>query len=256
MGSSIGSIAGAIIGGNAQKDAAESSAEAMIAAAQIAAEAAKPYSVAGPLGNLSVDYPSKSIDVALSGQAQGLLNLYAGEAGQGLEAATQERLSILDQLAARGEEDARRFTTERLFAAGNLGTHSGTRQIGEVERAIADARLNRMLSARTMAFNERAGAFNNALAMYQLPNTLAALSRNNGQAASILGTGMMNAASITGAQELGFANAMTPIYSQVGGAIGGFLQDKIGSIFNSSNASAFGSDMYGSLAGGGLFSTF
>ena len=253
MGSAIGSIAGSIIGGNAQKDAAESSAEAMIVAAQIAAEAAKPYSVSGsPIGDLSVS--GRNIDLALSSQAKGLLDLYAGEAGQGLEAATQERLSILDQLAARGEEDARRFTTERLFAAGNLGTHAGTRQIGEVERAIADARLSRMLGARQMAFNERAGAFNNALAMYQLPTTLAGLSRNSGVGAQILGTGMMNAASIQGASDLGRANAMTPIYSQVGGAIGGFLQDKIGSIFNS-GSSAFGADMYGS-AFGGLYSPF
>ena len=232
----MGEVVGSVVGGLFQKDAADKAADAQMEAARMAAEAARPYSVFSPFGNLNVNEDTRTISTALSGQAQGLLDLYAGEAGQGLGEATQERLGILDQLAARGEEEARRYTREGLFAAGNLGTHYGTRQVGEVERAIADARLSRMLSSRDMAFNERQGAFGNTLAMFQLPNTLSGLSRATPNPA--VGQGFLNAASMQGAGQVGLAQGIT---SALGNVNWGSVGSSISNIFGGGGGSAFSS---------------
>lgn len=237
IGSAIGGIAGGLLG----KKASDNAADAQVEAAQIAAAQFAPYSISSPLGAFNVDRRRKQIDAELSSTAQAMLRTFEGEAGASLEEATAERLGILDQLAARGEEDARRFTTERLFAAGALGTHSGTRQIGEVERAIQDARLGRMLSARDMAFNERQGAFGNALALYQLPTTLASASLNRNPAAAISAMGYQNAASTRGNFQLGAANA-------IGQGIGGLIDNTDWGGIGDSISGIFG-------GGGGAFST-
>lgn len=234
----VGGAAAGVVGGLLSKSSADSAADAQIEAAMIAAEAFAPYSISSPLGKFNVNQDTKQITTALSPLAQGMLDIYGGEASQGLDAATNERLGILDQLAARGEEEARRYTREGLFAAGNLGTHYGTRQVGEVERAIADARLSRMLEARSMAFNERQGAFGNALGLMQLPNTLGGLAMNRNPAAAVSAMGYQNAALTRSAPYQGFA-------AGVGQAVGnlpwGDIGSSISSIFSGGSSGAFSS---------------
>lgn len=221
-----GAVAGSVASGLIGKSASDSAASSMEEAALLAAIQFQPYSVSSPLGSFNVNEETKQISTALSPLAQGMLDIYGGEASQGLESATNERLGVLDQLAARGEEEARRYTREGLFAAGNLGTHYGTRQIGEVERAIADARLSRMLEARSMAFNERQGAFGNALGLMQLPNTLGGIAMNRNPAAAVSAMGYQNAALTRSAPYQGFA-------AGIGQAVGDLPWGDIGSSISS-----------------------
>lgn len=247
MGEAIGGIAGSLVSGYFGQKGAEKSSDAMLEAAMIAAEQFKPYNVNTALGSLNVD--GQNITTKLGGQAQGLLDLYAGEAGQGLGEATQERLGIMDQLAARGEEEARRYTREGLFAAGNLGTHYGTRQIGEVEQAIANAQLQRQLSARDMAFQERQGAFGNALSMYQVgPAMLGGLSLN--RTPGIVGQGIMQSAGPSAAfNQQAYSQFGSTLGSAVSNAPWGDIWDSVSGAFSGGGSSGSMSAPYGQLFG-------
>lgn len=254
----MSNVVSSVVGGIFGNKAADKAADAQTDAARIAAEQFAPYSITSPFGAFNVDRYNKQITTSLSGDAKQMLEMFSGETMQSLDDATASRLDILDQLAARGETDAREANEKRLFRAGALGTYAGARQIGEVESAIADARLGRMLSARDLAFNERQGAFSNALNLLQLPMTMAGASMNRNPAAAISAMGYQNAALTRGAADLGFAGQAGNIAGAAFDAVPwGKAWDSISSVFGGgSTASAFGADMYGTTAGGALYSPF
>ncbi len=190
---------GDIISGITGFFGAEQAADAQADAARISAAAFRPYSIASNLGDLNVNYATKKIDLRPSAADAKLRQQFFGGATQDVSLYRNNVLKLLDQLAARGEADARRTTQEGLFRAGRLGTYAGTRQIGEVERAIADARLNRIMQADQMAQQRRQTAFSNYLQVTQLPLQLASLSRNTNPAAPVAAQAFANAGSMQAA---------------------------------------------------------
>lgn len=260
MGSVVGSVVGGLIGGSAQKKAASKAAAAQEKAARAAAEQFRAYDINTPLG--SAKLKGSTLSANLSGQARQILDNFAAESNLDVNATAKNLYDAMQGLAERGEQDARRTTQEQLFRSGRLGTAGGIRQIGEVERALADARINRELSAYETAFNMRQGAFNNYALMAQLPATnLIAASVNRNPAAGQAAAGMINAGNIRAGSSLAFGNAL-------GGAIGGAFDQYIMPSISSAFSGGFGSPMqsfdftantdgqgYGFGAGGSGYST-
>lgn len=235
----MGDVVGSVVGGIFGNKAAEKQADAQREAAQIAAEQFRPYNVNTGYGEVSVSGRggNKRLSFELSPQVSAMANTYLGEASQGLDEAAEMRYGQLSALSARGEEDARRVNEAQLFRSGRTGTYAGMRQTGEVETALANARLSRELASYDYASQLRQNALSNYLNVQQgMTGALGALAVNRNPAAPMAAAGMVNA-----------GNTMASFYGQAGrqiaGGVGDFAQssgfnqwasDTIGSIFSPS----------------------
>jgi len=245
------SFVGDIVGGILGKDAAKEQANATRDAAKIAAEQFKPFNVTTALGSTNVS--GNAIDATLSEQAQGILDRYANVADSGLGETAGRFYDLAQGIAQRDEDRARLDTRNALFRAGRLGTHSGVRSIGEVETALANARLTRELGAMEFAANQRQSAFNNYALMAQIPaSNLISASLNRNPAAAVAAQGMLNASYASGAANNAFTRNMASAASGFADATGAtdWFNDQIGSIFNSGGTIM--GDYQAGTSGGGM----
>lgn len=231
--SGVASIAGGLLGKKASGDAADAQKDA----ARAAAREFMPYNVSTPLGYASVTGGLASAQ--LSGQGTQIINRYASEANKGWDVAADRLYQKMQTGAARDERDIRRDTRERLFASGRLGTHSGVREIGEVERALANARLDREMNAYTMSANNRQNAFNNYALMAQLPaSNLIAAGLNRNPAAVTASQGMINAGYAKNSGDMAFTKGLIGGLQESG--LGSWFDDKMSNIFSSGGGGGFG----------------
>lgn len=223
----MGGVVDSIFGGGG-----DDAADAQIYAAQMAAKQFEPYDVTTDIGTVTTS--KGAITSKLSPEYRAQLDAEFALAGRDLDAATAERLAMLETFSAQDEADARRFKREELFRAGRSGTYGATREVQAVEEALARARLQRQLSAREMAFNERQNALSNTVAMGQLPVAMGGLSINRTPAT--IATGFMNAGATSAAFDLARENATrelvfgaaSPYINQGVGALGGMIGDIFG----------------------------
>jgi hypothetical protein len=209
----MGSVVSGIFGNKAAKKQADAQTEA----AEIAAEQFRPYNVNTGYGSVRVSGQgeNKRLSFSLSPQVSAMANTYLGEASQGLDEAAQMRYGQLAALSARDEADARRQNEAALFRSGRLGTYAGMRQTGEVETALANARLSRELASYDYASQLRQNALSNYLNIQQgMTGALGALAVNRNPAAPVAAAGMMNA-----------GNTMASFYGQAGRQIAGGIND-------------------------------
>jgi len=234
----MGEVVSSVVSGVFGNKAAKKQADAQLEAAQIAAEQFRPYNVNTGYGSVQVSGqgPNKRLSFNLSPEVQAMGNMFLGEASQGLDEAASLRYDQLAALSARGEADARRQNEAALFRSGRLGTYAGMRQTGEVETALANARLSRELASYDYASQLRQNALVNYINTQQgMTGALGVLSANRNPAAPMAAAGMVNA-----------GNTMASFYGQAGKQIAsgindfaessGFNQwasDTIGSIFSS-----------------------
>lgn len=231
----VEAVAGAVVGGVVNK--ALSGGSSAASAAEGAEGMFKPYNVNSNLGRVTFDKKSKNVNVQPSEQIAEMLNTYAGEANADVNTTAANLFEKMNALAADDEDFTRRRTRETLFSSGRLGTSGGIREIGEVEKALANARLNRELSSYETAFNMRQGAFQNYALLSQIPSTvMGPLSLNRNPAAAQVAGGMINAGLMN---DIGNQSLANSISKQVSAPIGNWVGDQIGSIFSTPSSTSY-----------------
>jgi len=243
----IADIAGGLFG----KDAAEKQADATKEAALIAAEAArsstqtqfKPYNAYSPIG--AVVIPEEGvIRTALTPMADALSNMYRREAKSSIDENAARYFDAAQAIAQPGEDRARLDAQSMLFRSGRLGTHSGDRAIGEVERALANARLTRELAALEFGAQQRQQAFGNYTLLNQLPAAnLGPLSTSRNpetiasQGSGIAAQGILNAAYSRQAANNAFATGIQGAFKNLASSTGldSWFDNQISSIFTSNS---------------------
>ena len=165
---------------------------------------------------------------------------FGREATGSLDEQTREMFDLMNKLNQRDENRLRRSTKRGLYSLGRLGTKFGAEQIGEVEAAIQDARLNRFLQARTTAFNERQGAFQNYLTSVTEPyRILGGLGLNRNPAALAAAQSAIQSGLRQDVADERFRAGIGEALQPAVGAFSQWAGDQISSIFNTASTPSY-----------------
>jgi len=169
----VSTVIGLALQNKAAKKAASTQEKAAEEYSKSVKEAATPVSVFDPTGYAYYDEGTKSYQLGLSPEVQGLFSRYLGGAARDLGLAEKYSPQYIATEATRRARDEEAVIEEagkeavnsaisKLLKGGRLGTKAGSRALADIGTTTAKAKLGVQDKYRTMLTNELVDAINRA----------------------------------------------------------------------------------------------